>query len=329
MIKFLQTSFTGAAAFWFLMGTSAYAQQHLPTPIEQAKVPIEAAELDAEVAEIDDEAAEVDEKTSGPALWRVSDEDTTVYLFGTVHALPVGIDWFKGNVADALASSDILVTEVMTTPETTAEMQSIIKDKGILPQGETLRGMLSDDQKVSYDAAMAKLGMPNTAFDRFEPWYASMMLSMLPLMKEGYSPGNGVEAVLTKHGGEDKARGQLETLEFQMSVFDELPLPSQIDFLMQAANGVDSIKPMLDSMVAEWLEGDADALAGLMNKGLTDSVLADRLLYQRNLVWADWIDNRLEKPGAVFMAVGAGHLAGDKSVQSALADRGITVCRIQ
>jgi hypothetical protein len=82
-------------------------------------------------------------------------------------------------------------------------------------------------------------------------------------------------------------------------------------------------------MVAEWMEGDADGLAELMNQGLTDQVLADALLYDRNARWADWIDTRLDTPGTVFLAVGAGHLAGSRSVQDYLAGRGLTVTRLQ
>ncbi len=294
-----------------LLATPAAAQQEAAAPAVEAQI------------------AAATPQPAGPALWKVYDEDTTVYLFGTVHALPKDVDWYKGDVATALASSDMLITEIMTTPDTPALMQSILMEKGMLPAGETLRAMLTDEQRASYDAAMVKLGLPEAAFDRFEPWYASMMLSILPLMKEGYSPESGVEAVLTKESGEARKRGELETVAFQMSVFDELPLESQIQFLVQAADGVETIKPMLDKMVAEWLEGDADGLAALMNEGLSDPVLADRLLYQRNANWAEWIDNRLDTPGTVFIAVGAGHLAGSKSVQDALTARGITTHRVQ
>ncbi|MGB3378366.1 TraB/GumN family protein [Allopontixanthobacter sediminis] len=299
---------TGTA---ILFAGPALAQQQKPTPVPTAQVPAEQVEM------------------GGPALWKVADEDTTIYLFGTVHALPKDVDWFKGNVADALASSDILVTEIMMTPDAATDMQSIIMNTGMLPADQKLRDMLDEKQRASYDAAMTKLGMPVETFDRFEPWYASMMLSMLPIMKEGYSPESGVEAVLTTKGGEAKPRGELETIEFQMSLFDQLPLDSQIAFLVQAAEGVDTIKGMLDKMIAEWLEGDADGLAELMNEGLTDQVLAERLLYQRNANWAEWIDTRLDTPGTVFIAVGAGHLAGAKSVQDALELRGIETARVQ
>ena len=125
------------------------------------------------------------------------------------------------------------------------------------------------------------------------------------------------------------ARGALETMEWQIGLFDSLPKESQTAFLMVSAENIDRIVPMMDSMVAEWLAGDADGLAELMNEGLTDPALADALLYKRNENWAEWINTRLERPGTVFIAVGAGHLAGQKSVQDFLTQRGLTVERVQ
>ena len=45
-----------------------------------------------------------------PALWKVSDADTTIYLFGTIHLLPNGIEWYNGAVATAFEAADELVT---------------------------------------------------------------------------------------------------------------------------------------------------------------------------------------------------------------------------
>ena len=266
--------------------------------------------------------------TAAPALWKVADEDTTIYLFGTIHALPTDIEWSTPTLKNALAASDSIVTEIKMGPGIEQEMQGLVMSKGILPQGTTLRSLLSEEQTASYEEAMGKLSIPAAAFDQFEPWYAGMMMSMLPLLQQGYSPDAGVEKVLLTMVG-DKEQQALETIAFQIGVFDELPQDSQIGFLIDAAEGIDEIKPMLDKMVAEWVEGDADALATLMNEGLTDPAVAESLLYMRNRNWADWIDTRLDAPGTVFIAVGAGHLAGKQSVQDYLAEREIEAVRVQ
>lgn len=294
-----------------LLAAPAHAhQQSLPSPVPDVQVPAEEVEL------------------GGPALWKLADEDTTIYLFGTVHALPNGVEWFNGPVADALTQSDEVVTEIIMDETMPAKMQALVAEKGLLPQGTTLTSLMDEQQLASYEAAMGKLGVPAQAFAPLEPWYAGMMVSMLPLLQQGYSPDQGVEAVLLKNA-DGKAKQALETLEKQIDVFDTLPRQSQMRFLIDAADNVDKIKQKLDAMVAEWLEGDADALAVLMNEGMDDKTLADALLYQRNREWAQWLEERLATPGAVFVAVGAGHLAGEQSVQEWLERRGMEVTRVQ
>lgn len=302
----IRTLSLGISACAFAFVAPVHAQEAAPAPVEAQEVEV-----------------------ATPALWKVADEDTTIYLFGTVHALPDGIEWYRGPIADALGASDILVTEIEMSPESMATTQNLVMTKGVLPEGETLRDMLTDEQRTAYEAALARVELPPAAFDRFEPWYGAMMLTMLPLLKQGYTTDAGVEAVLETKASTGLERGALETVEEQLSIFDNLPPDTQIAFLMETVDAVDEIKALLDAMVAEWAEGDADELARLMNEGMTDPVLAERLLYARNANWAKWIDERMDAPGTVFVAVGAGHLAGEQSVQDKLAELGIETARVQ
>jgi uncharacterized protein YbaP (TraB family) len=278
---------------------------------------------DAPIADASIERVETD----GPALWKVADEDTTIYLFGTVHILPEGTDWSTPAIESALASSGSIVTELLPGAGETPEDQQLFMARGMLEQGQTLRGLMSDDQRAAYEEALGKLGLPPAAFDQFKPWTAGITLSIIPLVNAGYNPESGVEKVLEGMAGPNIERGALETIEYQLQVFDGLPQEKQITFLIETAEQVDNITAYVNQMVTEWMEGDKDALAELMNESLTDPVLAERLLYERNRNWADWIDQRLDQPGTVFIAVGAGHLAGEKSVQDYLEDRGVVAVR--
>lgn len=264
----------------------------------------------------------------GPALWKVADADTTIYLFGTVHVLPEGIQWYDDTIATALTGSDMIVTEIPMDPASEAAMGQLAQSRGTLPPGTTLRSLLTPEQKATYEAALAKLGAPPEAFDQFKPWMTGLTMSLIPLMQQGYTPGAGVEKVLLSKVG-DKPQGALETAEFQLGIFDGMDQAAQITFMMEAIEGMDKTAPMLNRMVAEWAEGDADELAAIMNEGMTDPAVADALLYSRNANWAEWIDARLDQPGSVFIAVGAGHLAGAQSVQDYLAQKGITVSRVK
>lgn len=273
------------------------------------------------------ESAPVTDK--GPALWKVSDHDTTIYLLGTVHALPDDVDWKRGKIGPALDSADTLVTEVDLNAENTAEVQKIVVEKGVLPAGQTLRGLLTDTQRAQYEKAIADLGMPANAFDRFEPWYATLLFTMLPLAKQGIASANGVEKTLSTQIRPDVKREALETVDYQLSLFDSLPQAAQVEFLMKTIEGQGDVAAQLKAMIADWLAGDADGLAKLMNEDINDPQLLDRLLYERNRNWAAWVKKRLDTPGTVFVAVGAGHLAGKRSVQDDLAQLGVKVERVQ
>ena len=263
-----------------------------------------------------------------PALWKVADGDTTIYLFGTVHVLPAGIDWYGGKVAQAYAASDELVTEI--AGENTARMQAIVGKTALLPGGQTLRGMLDEGQRSRYETALAGLGISPAMFDRFEFWYAAIGLSTLPLMQDGYSPNNGVEKTLeTKAQARRLPHSGLETVEYQLGLFDGLPVASQRRYLAEVVDQLPTIKAELRDMVEAWKRGDAVRLAELMNAEESDPVLTETLLTNRNRHWAGWIQGRMARPGTVFMAVGAGHLAGPGSVQEQLAAVGLKAERVQ
>lgn len=268
-------------------------------------------------------------ETSGPALWKVADADTTIYLFGTVHALPKDLDWYRGPVAAALGSSQALVTEIPTDDLKRPEVQQAFAARAMLPAGQTLRALLTAEQRVTVEAALVKLGMPLDTFDKVEPWFAALTLATIPMLKAGYSPEAGVENAVAAKAGPGVEHGALETVEDQLKLFDEMPMDVQTAYLVSVAEQMDKIVPGMDAMVAAWAKGDAEGLAKLMNEELDDPALADRLLYARNRNWAEWVETRLADPGTVFVAVGAGHLAGSNSVQDYLGKEGLTVTRVQ
>lgn len=270
-------------------------------------------------------AEDHDAHASGPALWSLSDEDTTIYLFGTIHVLPEGETWYDARIASAFDSSEELVFEIaMDDMEGAAQAMAGL---AMLPEGQTLRSLMTDENRAEYEAAMEGLGLPAGALDPVEPWAATLNLSMLPLLQAGWQPNSGVEMVLRQRG-ENKQRGALETVEEQVALFDTLPMDAQLELLDSTVENLDRVVSSLDLMKAEWLEGDADALGEIMNAEMDDPELRERLLVNRNRNWVDWLATRLDTPGTVFVAVGAGHLAGDGSVQSLLAERGLTVERI-
>ena len=316
MRKLLQTVTLALAATLAALAALAapgMAQQPVPAP-----APANAAIVTAAAAA----------PVPHPALWKVSDKDTTIYLFGTVHALPAGVHWLSGPIESALAASDQLVTEI---PETDpAEMQAAMVSNAVLPASENLRALLAPDDRAKFEAALTGYGLPADAFDRFEPWWAAVALTTLPLAKEGYSAENGVEETIAAAARKlGKPRMGLETAAYQLSVFDGLPRDVQNSYLREVIKGLPTIDEELAGIVREWSAGNAAKLAQLLNADEDDPRMVAALLTNRNRMWSNWIKVRMKRPGTVFMAVGAGHLAGKDSVQDMLAKDGLVATRVQ
>lgn len=290
----------------FLLGLTAAgmaaAQNAAPTPAPSPDVTVK---VQAAVTAVTD---------ADPALWVVKDRDTTIYLFGTIHVLKPGLSWFDDGVKKAFDASDELVLEMVQPDQAT--MQNIVLSKAYSLNGPTLTERLPTADRPIYLNAMSNLGIPPAAFDRAQPWFVATNLSLLPLLKLGYDPKSGPETVLTAAAAtEKKVVEGLETPEQQIGYLAGLPDKVQLQFLESTLKDLPKTAETMDGMVSAWSRGDPDALAKYMNDGLDDSPeLAKALLFDRNARWAQWIKARLDKPGTVFIAVGAGHLAGEKSV---------------
>lgn len=274
----------------------------------------------------EDRAAALAPPPARPALWKVSDEDTTIYLFGTVHILPTGIDWYHGEVAAAFERSQQLVTEIVEDGTARAGMM----EKAALPPNQNLRAMLAPADKSRYEAALAQLGMPAASFDRYEPWLAALVLSIAPLSKAGFAPENGVDAALGQRAKTyGLAHDGLETYEYQLGLFDSLPLATQKVYLAQVVKDLPEVRTQIEKMTDAWKRGDAEGLAALMNAQEDYPGMFEILLTNRNKAWAGWVRQRMAQPGTVFLAVGAGHLAGPGSLQEQLAAQGLRAERVQ
>lgn len=268
-------------------------------------------------------------RDADPALWIVQDEDTRIYLFGTVHFLKPGLGWFDEAIRDAFDDSDQLVLELV--PPDPQEMQQTVMAMAISSSGPTLSEKLPADRRASFGDALTGLGVPANGLDRFEPWFAATTISVLAITKSGFEPNSGTETLLVTAAREQqKPIIGLETAEQQLGYLDTMPDPLQLRFLLQAVDDLPRAETMLDGIITAWAQGEPETLARLMNEGMRqNSEIGEILLTQRNRNWADWIEERLEAPGTIFVAVGAGHLAGDGSVQAQLAGKGIDAARIE
>ncbi|MBK5265255.1 MAG: TraB/GumN family protein [Alphaproteobacteria bacterium] len=270
----------------------------------------------------------VDPASADPALWVVKDKDTSIYLFGTVHVMKPGTVWFDDEILAAFDKSNTLVTEIIEPEPGT--MSTKVASLALDPEGPPLSEKLAPDARTKYLAAMTTIGIPYQALERYKPWMVGITLAIAPLGKLGYDTERGADKILSAAASAaGKARGALETPDQQLGFFNGLPEDQQIAFLNATVDGLPDVDKDFGELVNDWIAGQPDALADKMNESLeTTPELAKTLLFQRNENWARQIKAMLDTPGTVFIAVGAGHLAGKKSVQDYLKALGIKTERV-
>ncbi|MFN3214443.1 MAG: TraB/GumN family protein [Henriciella sp.] len=265
-----------------------------------------------------------------PVMWTLSDEDTTINIFGTVHLLRPDLEWRTDALNQAIADADTIVFEVDMKSE--AAQRAIATDflaRGMYQDGRTLKEALNDEDEAVISAAFDSIGVPLDAMNTFEPWMASVNLGVMKLVNDGYDPNSGVETVIEAEGAAaGKSFGYLESISQQADAFDLLSEADQIQMLYESALLLDETPRMLDLLVDEWADGDVAGIGALMadpeGYGFTDDAY-ERLLVTRNKAWVPVIEEMLEEPGSILIAAGAGHFAGPDSVITMLRDKGYTI----
>lgn len=264
-----------------------------------------------------------------PAMWTVADEDTTLYLFGTVHLLKPETEWRTDKFNTAFAAADKLVTEVDTeSPEGLAAIQALMAKRGLLTDGQTLTGLLDDEQETLVAEALETVGVPLAALDPLQPWFAGLNLSILQIQQSGYSPDSGVETILAAEAKEaGMSFGYLETAEEQLDALAGGTLEEQIEGLVFTAETLDLGTEVLGALVDEWADGDVAGLGEIIAdpSSIGGEDAYQRLLTDRNANWIPQIRAMLDAPGTIMIAVGAAHLAGPDSVVTMLQAEGVEV----
>jgi uncharacterized protein YbaP (TraB family) len=266
-----------------------------------------------------------------PALWAVSDADTTVYLFGTIHLLPSNYKWRTSKFDEAVAGSQQLVVETIIDENNPQEIMAALAGLAFSPGLPPIAQRVPPAKRPALEAAIKKSGLPRPAFDRMETWAAAFMLLGNQFKDMGLKNGEGVETVLRNtFKTQGKSIGELETNREQLSFFDGLPEDAQRALLEGAIDEPKNMKDDFGRMLGAWSRGDVNAIARSFNRDLAGSPpLKQALLERRNANWSRWIEKRMASPGAIMVAVGAGHLAGNGSVVDMLKREGYNVRRLQ
>lgn len=264
-----------------------------------------------------------------PLLWVVRDEDTTIYLFGSLSMLDRRT-WFGGAVEAAFDSSRELVLQLLP-PEDPAETSRLATERAMDRQNRTLSAQLTAAEYESLYRHLAPLGVPTGAFDRFEPWFATMVLTGIASQQLDLIAANAPDNILLRLARErGMPVGTLESAAAQLQMMDDMPYESQLRRLKAMVTAPEVPARELLALIDAWTRGDEQALAtGSMEEMSAGDLVSYELFFtRRNAILAEWVEERLDRPGTVFVAVPAGHLVGRDSLHEQLARRNITSRRV-
>jgi uncharacterized protein YbaP (TraB family) len=262
-----------------------------------------------------------------PAMWLVEDDDTRIFMLGTMHALPRGTEWDKGHVAGAIGTADELVLEL--PPAELAAAGEVFQE--IAPRNTPLaiEARLSGKALIGYRALEAS--GRGFSGDGFDDWAVMVLMGQRVAQNAALSPSDGVETGLTeKFRAAGKPIGGLETAREQLMLFETLDGATQRALLVRAAEEADIAVKEVGALTAAWGRGDVAALEKVINEDV-DAVPAARkaIITDRNRRWSAWAHQRMGRPGTVLMAVGAGHMVGADGVPTMLEAEGLKVTRVQ
>lgn len=260
-------------------------------------------------------------------FWEVTGKHNTVYLLGSVHLLH-STDRALPSVTEAAYLDAETVVEELDLFAATADLAGgAVLALQALPPGKTLASVLGAELYAQLQKEAASLHIDTDFLSGMQPWYVAMLLTQTRLQQQGFSPLDGVDYQIAERARRDhKPLRGLETAVEQLSLFSNLSLQDQSDFLRATLDEPDAGKELAE-ITAAWRRGDLRKLEGLLRMGADESpAFFKALTTDRNLRWLPELENMLADPVDDYLVVtGALHMVGEDGLVSLLRKRGYRV----
>jgi uncharacterized protein len=257
-------------------------------------------------------------------LWKVTGPKGVVYLLGTIHAAKADFYPLPSIIEDSFEKADTLIEEIdISEPAEAARAQQALVETGSYPNGDAITNHLSEVTRSHLAAYMKKGGLPEPAIAHMRPWLVSMLVEQLELQRMGFDPSYGLDQHFIEEARQShKQIGALEDAGSQLKMLSSLSEEFQDRLLLSSLVDVEKSHEVLDLLTQAWQSGDSAAMQELITSSVRDypqlKPLMTELFDDRNTAMAAKIERFLQTPKSYFVAVGAGHLVGDKGILSQL-----------
>lgn len=265
-------------------------------------------------------------------LWRIETDDVQPsFLFGTIHMIEKEEYFFTREMADALATTKELVLEIDLEDAMDLGSQISLLQKALMRGDTTLRDLVTEDEYELVKSHFEEMGIPFFLFEKVKPMFLTIFAS------DDMFSGGGLNMdevksyeleLIEMAKSQNKPVDGLETVEYQMSIFDSIPYQAQAQMLVASITSESDDEGVMDTLIYYYKNQDLMKLDQLLNSDPTTKEYRRVLLDNRNANWIPIISAKV-KEQPTFFAVGAGHLAGDYGVISLLKKQGLKLSPIK
>ena len=264
-------------------------------------------------------------------LYRVRHQGSTTYLFGTIHVGKPTFFPLEPEVTGALSRASKLVLEIDI--RNSEPFRTALQKHGVYANDDTVEHYVSSDTLTQLQQALQLSGIDYDRVKHMKPWLLANMLIGLGLEYNGYQRRHGIETfLLALAAGQTKTVQELETAEYQMSLFDSMSDAMQEQYLrenlaeLRDGNAMKKAQALIDA----WASANGDALELLLRESLQEKTTSSEfmhrvLLEKRNPEMAAKIEGLLRDDETTFVGVGLMHMIGETSVPTLLRQRGYEV----
>ncbi len=275
----------------------------------------------------------INHKLADALLWKVEGKDlkTPSYVFGTIHIIPEDDYFLPDGTLTALDQSKQVYFEIDMKDMTDIGQQMGLLKSAFMKDGKGLKDLISEEDYDLVKAHFDKMGLPLFLFEKMKPMFLTVFAS------SDFDP-NGIQTGELKSyemeiyeiaNRGNKETGGLETIDYQLGLFDSIPYTDQAKMLVESIKNGDIAGDQFKETIDLYKSQNITSMADLSGSG--DENLGqyeDILLVQRNKNWIPVMSELMGK-GTSFFAVGAGHLGGPNGVIKLLMMEGYTLSPIK
>lgn len=268
-------------------------------------------------------------------FWEISGNglEKPSYLFGTHHVAPITILDSIAGFNEALAAVDKVYGELDMKLAQSPESQQAMLGYTMAPSDSLLTSVLSTAQVDSLDKVLKRYMGPMASASQFANFKPALVSTVLGLAQTQaafptFNPQQQLDSEIQNRAvAAGKEIYGFETVDEQCKAMFGTSIINQANNLMEIIRNVNKAEATALRLANAYVSGDLNTMLSIMEdpaNGSNDSDWTERMIYKRNTNWVRILAGLLPT-ASVLIAVGAGHLPGEKGLINQLRNEGYTV----